>query len=124
MKLESDPGSGIRNRISGYGSGHVIVAGIRHERNVIITAEEVVSGWGPTASEALSDAHMEALADFAPEIVLVGTGSRLQFPRHGIMECLTRRGIGVEFMDTRAACRAFNYLAGEDRRVLAALIIP
>jgi len=66
---------------------------------------------------------MEDLARLDPELVLVGTGPRLVFPRHEIMTALPLRGIGLEFMDTGAACRAYNFLLGEDRRVAAALLM-
>jgi uncharacterized protein len=124
MKFEPDTNIGGRIHITAYGPGHVVVAGIRHERNVVVTAERVITGWGPAHCSELSGAHMQALAELTPEIVLLGTGSQLRFPARDIMESLPRLGIGVEFMDTGAACRAYNFLAGEDRRVLAALIIP
>jgi uncharacterized protein len=123
MKFELDPGIPGRRRISSYGPGHVIVAGERHECNVVVMPDRVIAGWGPAEPGALSVGDMEVLAALAPEIVLVGTGVRLVFPRREVMEALPRRGIGLEFMDTGAACRAYNYLLGEDRRVLAALLL-
>lgn len=123
MKIEPDLSLGNRNRISAYGSGHVIVAGLRHEQNVIVMADRVITGWGPVGAGELLLEHLEALAQLQPEIVLVGTGPRLVFPRREIVESLPRRGIGLEFMDTGAACRAYNFLLGEDRRVAAALLI-
>lgn len=123
MKFEPDLSLGNRNRITSYGPGHVIVGGLRHEQNVIVMAERIITGWGPASAGEFSIDHMEFLAQLAPEIVLVGTGSRLLFPQREIVESLPRRGIGLEFMDTGAACRAYNYLLGEDRRVVAALLI-
>ncbi len=123
MKFEIDTGSAGRPRVTDYGPGHVTVAGIRHEANVIVMADRVIPGWGPSAAAGLAVRHLEELARLAPEIVLLGTGRRLVFPTGEIMEYLPRRGIGVEFMDTGAACRAYNFLLGDERRVAAALLI-
>ena len=123
VKFEPDLSLGNRNRITAYGTGYVNVAGLRHTRNLIIMADRVIPGWGPTSAGEFLPEHMEALARLEPELVLVGTGARLVFPRHEIMTSLPLMGIGLEFMDTGAACRAYNFLLGEDRRVAAALII-
>ena len=123
MKFEPDLSVGNRNRITSYGPGYVIVAGQRHEQNLVLSAEQIVTGWGPTSADGFTLDHMQTLAQMAPEIVLVGTGSRLVFPAREIMDSLPRRGIGLEFMDTGAACRAYNFLLGEDRRVIAALLL-
>jgi uncharacterized protein len=58
----------------------------------------------------------------SPEIVLIGTGKTLQFPDHAVNAILLEQNIGVEIMDTGAACRAYNFLAGEGRLVIAALL--
>jgi len=86
-------------------------------------ADRLIPGWGPANAGGFLLEHMEALVQLEPELVLVGTGTRLVFPRHEIMTLLPLRGIGLEFMDTGAACRAYNFLLGEDRRVAAALLI-
>lgn len=123
MKFELDPVIPARRRISSYGPGHVIVAGERHECNVVVTPERVITGWGPAVPEAIALEDMEVLAALAPEVVLVGTGTRLVFPSRVVMDALPRRGVGLEFMDTGAACRAYNFLLGEERRVIAALLL-
>ena len=123
LKFEPDLSLGNRNRITAYGAGYVDVAGLRHTRNLIIMADRVIPGWGPASAGDFLLEHMEALARLEPELVLVGTGARLVFPRQEIITSLPLRGIGLEFMDTGAACRAYNFLLGEDRRVAAALLI-
>lgn len=123
MKFEPDLSLGNRNRITSYGTGHVIVAGQRHTRNLIVMADRMIQDWGPADAGGFLLEHMEALLQLEPELVLVGTGRRLVFPPHEIMTSLPLRGIGLEFMDTGAACRAYNFLLGEDRRVAAALLI-
>ena len=63
------------------------------------------------------------LVGHKPEVVLLGTGARLRFPPAAVLAPLTRAGIGVEVMDTAAACRTYNILAGDGRRVVAALLM-
>jgi uncharacterized protein len=123
MKFEPDSGATSRLRITAYGPGHVIVAGTRHEKNVVIMAGQILAGWGPATPAQLDVAHLQVLAGLSPEVVLLGTGPRLVFPRREVMEYLPRLGIGLEFMDTGAACRAYNYLLADERRVAAALLL-
>ena len=67
--------------------------------------------------------HMAAIAELKPEIVLIGTGAKLTFPDRALLAPLYKAGIGVEIMDTPAACRTYNILLGEGRGVLAAVIV-
>jgi uncharacterized protein len=71
----------------------------------------------------LEAAHFEAILEFMPEIVLLGTGGTLRFPHPRLTEALIRAQIGVEVMDTPAACRTYNILASEGRKVAAALLL-
>jgi uncharacterized protein len=84
--------------------------------------DEVVTGWVRHLDE-LSAKHFDALVMRAPEIVLLGSGSRLRFPSPALYAGLSKANIGVEVMDTPAACRTYNILAAEGRRVAAALIL-
>lgn len=121
MKLHLSQVSGI-NQITGHGPGHVLVNGIRHDTSLIVLPDEVVSGWAESF-ESLVVIHFDTLAIRAPEIVLLGSGSRLRFPSPGLYTALVKARIGVEVMDTAAACRTYNILAAEGRRVAAALIL-
>jgi uncharacterized protein len=71
----------------------------------------------------LVEAHFEAITDLEPEIVLLGTGSRQRFPRPSLLRSLLARGVGVEIMNTAAACRTYNIIMLEGRRVAAALLL-
>lgn len=110
------------NQITGYGPGHVLVNGLRHESSLIVLPDEVVSPWA-TDLAALTTADFDALLMRAPEIVLLGSGARLRFPPPVLYAGLLKARIGVEVMDTAAACRTYNILAAEGRRVAAALIV-
>ena len=121
MKLQLDPGSG-RYLITGYRAGSVLVNGEAHEHSLIVTPERIVA-WRPLTIDDLGAEDLAAIALLAPEIVLIGTGSRLRFPGAALLARLTDAGIGVECMDTGAACRSFAVLSAEGRRVAAALIV-
>jgi uncharacterized protein len=121
MKIERDLPDG-RNAFTGYGEGYVDVNGVRHTASVVVSGESVGS-WGATSIEALDREHIEILVALHPEIVLIGSGARFAFPEPAVLAPLYRAGIGVEVMDTRAACRTYNILLGEGRNVAAALIV-
>jgi len=110
------------NQITGYGPDHVLVNGVRHETSLIVLPDEVVATWA-THFEALSPQDFDVVLMRAPEIVLLGSGARLRFPSPALYAGLLKARIGVEVMDTAAACRTFNILAAEGRRVAAALIL-
>jgi len=110
------------NQITGYGPDHVLVNGVRHETSLIVLPDEVVATWA-THFEALSPQDFDVVLMRAPEIVLLGSGARLRFPSPALYAGLLKARIGVEVMDTVAACRTFNILAAEGRRVAAALIL-
>ena len=122
MKLHLDPAT-AKNAITGYGEGYVMVNRQRFERSLVVLPDRIIADWPATTFEALAPAHLAALAGLDREIILLGTGARLRFPRPEIMQSLMRSGVGVEVMDVQAACRTYNILLAEDRRVAAALLI-
>ena len=122
MKLHLDPAT-AKNSITGYGDGYVMVNRQRFERSLVVLPERILLDWPATSFEALAPEHLAALADLDREIILLGTGARLRFPRPEIMRSLIQAGVGVEVMDVQAACRTYNILLAEERRVAAALLI-
>ena len=121
MKIERDTPDG-RNTFTGYGEGYVEVNRIRHTASVVVS-EDRVSEWPATSIEALSASMLAIVAETAPEVVVLGTGSTFEFPDPAVLKPLRDARIGVEVMDTRAACRTYNILLGEGRKVTAALIV-
>lgn len=89
---------------------------------VIVSATELVQNWVVSHCGELSEDRLEPVFALQPEIVLLGTGSAQVFPPPELMLCFHRRGIGVEVMSTAAACRTFNVLVSERRKVVAALM--
>ena len=121
MKLHLSNPSGIHT-FTGYGEGYVMVDRQRHERNVVVMPDRILTDWGPEAFEQLAAADFDRLVELAPEIVLLGTGARLRFPRPELARRLHAARIGMEVMDIPAACRTYNILAAEERKVAAALL--
>ncbi len=92
-------------------------------RSLVITPEHLDRDWPPQAYDDLESAHFEAVAALEPEVVLLGTGARLRWPDPTIIAPLMQAGIGFEVMDTAAACRTYNILMADGRRVAAALMM-
>ena len=111
------------NVFTGHGADYVRLGVVEYRDNVLVTPERVVSGWAAGGFDALTEADFAALAELKPEVVLLGTGASLRFPHPRLTRALTDAGIGVEVMDTPAACRTFNILAAEGRRVAAAVLV-
>lgn len=109
--------------ITGYGPGWVAVSGQNHTSSIIISSQGACQIWTCARFEDLSASHFEQLVQLQPEVVLFGSGSTIRFPKPAWLACLYNRQIGVETMDTQAACRTYNFLCGEGRKVAAALII-
>ena len=100
-----------------------MVNGQRHERNMVVLPDRILSDWGPADFDDLSAEHFEQLAGLGSEIVLLGTGRKLRFPRTELLRVAARTGLGLEVMDMQAACRTYNILVAEARKVAAALLI-
>ncbi|OGA03782.1 MAG: hypothetical protein A3I00_04430 [Betaproteobacteria bacterium RIFCSPLOWO2_02_FULL_64_12] len=122
MKLHLADAAGL-NAFTAYGAGYVMVNRQRHEKSVVVLRDRIITDWTATSFEALAAAHLEALVGLGQEIILLGTGNTLRFPRPEILRPLIEAGIGLEVMDVQAACRTFNILVAEERRVGAALLL-
>lgn len=91
--------------------------------SLILTATEMVLEWPPQSVAELSAQHLQSALELAPEVILLGTGARQIFPDAQVLAAVQCAGVGIEVMDTRAACRTFNVLVQEGRKVAAALIL-
>ncbi|MDD2880642.1 MAG: Mth938-like domain-containing protein [Rhodoferax sp.] len=109
--------------IQAYGPGWVQVADEKLESSVVLTSRGERFPWHCTRFEDLSLAHFEQLAALQTELVIFGSGTRLRFPPAALIRTLIERQIGVETMDTQAACRTYNVLANEGRSVAVALLL-
>ena len=122
MKIERDPADG-RNAFTGYGAGYVEVNAKRYTSSLVVSAARIVVDWPASSVDALSADHLAAILELKPEIAIIGTGAAFRFPEPARLAPLHQARIGVEVMDTAAACRTYNILQGEGRNVVAALIV-
>ncbi len=121
MKLHPDQNNAL-NTVTAYGSGWFEINRVRHEGPLLLMPEGEVRRWEVQSYETLSAADFEALLGLGAEVVLFGTGPGHRIPHPRLTAAMTRAGVGVEAMDSSAACRTYNILMGEGRRVLAALL--
>ena len=120
MKLHASTPAGA-NTITAYGDDYIAVNGARRDSNVIVTAAEV-RDWNAADFEHLCAENFAELATLGVEIVLLGTGARQRFPHPRLTAPLVQARVGLEVMDTKAACRTYNILVAEERRVALALL--
>ncbi|MDQ6640630.1 MAG: Mth938-like domain-containing protein [Pseudomonadota bacterium] len=121
MKMRADRTLG-QNAIARHGPEGVVVNGVEHTESVIVPWHGEVVPWHAATFEALSAEHFARIAALKPELLVFGSGARLRFPAPALLRPLIDAGIGVETMDTAAACRTYNVLLAESRSVVAALL--
>jgi uncharacterized protein len=122
MKFQPDTPQGV-NVISRHEPGRLWVGATSFAHSVLVPWNGAVQAWHTGPFETLSAEHFERIAALAPEVVIFGSGARLRFAKPALMRSLIERGIGVETMDTGAACRTYNVLVSENRNALAALLV-
>ncbi len=121
MKLHADRIDG-RNAISRHSLSGVIVNGQAYTHSLIVPSDGEVLAWPVDRFESLDAGHFEMLGAYRPQLVVFGSGSRLRFPAPRLLAGLMKARIGIETMDTAAACRTYNVLLSEGRAVVAALL--
>jgi uncharacterized protein len=122
MKIEREQAAG-RNLFTGYGPGYVEINRTRHSASLVVSGDRLVTDWPARSLEDLGADHFAAILDLGPEIVLLGSGATFRFLAPARLAPLHEARVGVEVMDTAAACRTYNILLGEGRNVVAALIV-
>jgi uncharacterized protein len=122
MKVQPDTAIGV-NVITRYDGPRLWVGSTLFEHSVIVPWQGAVQRWNATVPTGLTALHFEQALALRPEVVIFGSGARLRFVSPALYSSLIERGIGVETMDTPAACRTYNVLASEGRSVVAALLV-
>ena len=122
MKIEREQTEG-RNLFTGYGEGWVEVNRKRYESSLVVSGDRLTVDWPLRSVGEISGDHLAAILELKPEILLLGTGRTFAFPDRARLAPLHAAHIGVEVMDTPAACRTYNILLGEGRNVVAALVV-
>jgi uncharacterized protein len=124
MKLHADKPD--VQTVTAYGEGWLAIDGQRHQHSLVLSSSGRLAPWNCERFDALTADHFDSLLVLSPEppeVVVFGSGVRLRFLRPSLIRGLIERRIGIETMDTAAACRTYNILAGEGRRVVAALLL-
>ncbi|MGE5467253.1 MAG: Mth938-like domain-containing protein [Ignavibacteria bacterium] len=109
--------------VTALGPGYVSVDAQRYEHSLLLQPDRVDATWGPTTPALLGAEHLAPLVGIGCDVLLLGTGERQRFPAPAVLRPLAEAHVGVEIMDTRAACRTYNILVAEGRKVAAALIV-
>ncbi len=122
MKINLESGIG-QNLIRAYAAGSITINQEVYTSSLILTPQRIITDWPPVRFANLTAPDVEAIAALRPEVVVLGTGLHLQFPAPGIIRSLVEAKIGLEVMDTGAACRTYNILMSDGRRVAAALLM-
>ena len=122
MKMRADRMEG-QNAIARHGPEGVLVNGVEYTESVVVPWAGTVVPWHANGFDELTADHFARLAALKPELVIFGSGRRIRFPAPALLRPLIDARIGVETMDVRAACRTYNILMAEGRRVAAALLM-
>jgi uncharacterized protein len=109
------------NTFTGYGANFVLVNAVRYESSILVMPE-VLAPWEAASFAELKEEDFSPIVAMQPEVVLLGTGEKLRFPHPRLTRRLAEARIGVEVMDVQAACRTYNILMAEERKVAAALL--
>ncbi len=123
MKFQPDNTEGV-NLITRQENGRIWVGSTPYSHSLLVPLRGAVADWQAHSLDALNTAHFDRVAALRPEVVIFGSGAQLRFVSPALLRALFDARIGVETMDTAAACRTFNVLASEGREVLAALLVP
>jgi uncharacterized protein len=110
-------------QIRAYKPGFIKINDITYTQSLIVSPTELITDWKPQTVSELNPADLQKIISMKPALLLIGTGEKIFFPPVEIYGELINQGIGVEIMDTSAACRTYNALTSENRNVIAALII-
>ena len=121
MKLHADPLTAL-NTVTAYGPGFIDINQTRHHGHLLVSPDRPVAAWTVAGFASLRSEDFEELAELEPEVVLLGTGERQRFVSPALTAALARQRVGVECMTTAAACRTYNILMAEGRRVVAAFL--
>lgn len=122
MKLQPDKQPSL-NTVSAYGPDYIEINAQRYTQSLLLSPESPVIEWSCTRFEDIKTEDFEQIAKLDPAVVIFGSGEKIRFPQATLIAPLIARNIGLETMDLQAACRTYNVLMAEGRKVVAALLI-
>lgn len=109
--------------ITAYDNDSISINGKPFNNSLVVATTQLNENWNLNSIELLQTRHIDLVLSFKPELIIIGTGNKLVFPAVELYSAIIAQGIGVDFMDTRAACRTYNILMSEGRGVVAGLIL-
>ena len=112
------------NLIRRYGDDFIVIGDEDIRRSCLVSAATLVRDWAPRNVAELTVAHLATIFEHAPEVVVLSTGASQTFPRAALRAEFATRRIGLEVMEVGAACRTYNVLVGEERKVIGAILLP
>jgi uncharacterized protein len=118
------PANTAGNIVTGYGPGYVAVNRVRYEHSLVVLPNRIITDWNADLDIQTKSESIALLTTLGADILLIGTGEALRFPPAQALRPLIDAKVGFEVMDTNAACRTYNILMAENRKVAAALILP
>jgi uncharacterized protein len=109
--------------IRAYDKGIIKINDTEYRRSLVVSNETIVPDWEPGRIDDLVASHMQTLLELDPEVIVLGTGDVHRFPPQSVFAEIYQQRIGLEIMTTEAACRTYNILTSENRKVVAGLIL-
>lgn len=122
MKLHLTQAAG-KQLITGYSQAWISINNLKYPQSLVVMPDALILDWPVNDFDQLNEAHFTCLLPHQPEVILLGTGSKHRFIHPKLIQALSAANIPVECMTTDAACRTYNILMAEDRKVAAALIL-
>ncbi len=122
MKLSEDYTYGT-NVIRAYSPEGIEINDTTYQQSLVIAATRLIDDWPVSQVEGLNEQCWQQILDMQPEVIIIGTGEQIVFPHPSSYATIIQNGIGIEFMDSMAACRTYNILLSEDRSVVAGIIL-
>ena len=119
----SEEDSADSHIIQSYNNNAIMIGGRIFNSSFIVSRSTLIENWPLSEISQLESAHLQPILDMKPEVILIGTGLKLIFPAPNSYSSVINQGVGIEFMDSGAACRTYNVLASEKRNVIAAIIL-
>jgi uncharacterized protein len=122
MKFTEDYATGV-NVIRSYDHSGIMINNNNHTQSLVVSSNSLIENWPVQQISELNTDTLSLILELEPEVIVVGTGNKLEFPSPQTYSSIINQGIGIEFMDSGAACRTYNILISENRRVVAGIIL-
>lgn len=114
----------ITTSIHSYHEDYLVINSLKYDCHCQLHRSGMVEPWQPDDIEHLKLTDFDQILECMPDVVILGTGQSLKFPANELRQQFLQRNIGLEVMDTGAACRTYNVLLSEGRNVAAAILLP